>query len=133
MNAHVRYWLFQIPGLLLAGAIGVGLNWYGLASHRTAWMIFGLWLAKDILFYPVLVHSFRTKSNSGVDKFIGMQARVRQTLDPTGVVWIHGERWIAQSIDESRIEVDQTVVVEATSDMKLLVKLAENESHSTKT
>ena len=122
MNPHVRYWLFQIPGLVLAALVGGGLFYFERITFQTALIIFGAWVIKDIVLYPILVGAFRTDGPlTGIDKMIGLVGTVRQPLTPEGIIWVRGERWKAISSTNEPIDSGQAVKVIDADQLTLVV------------
>jgi membrane protein implicated in regulation of membrane protease activity len=90
-----RYTLFQIPDLILLGlALVVAVRWWGL-SLPAAWLIFGFWIVKDIVLYPVIRIAYRT-DGSAADRLAGACGVARQGLDPRGYVRVGSELWSAE-------------------------------------
>ena len=98
MKASHRYWLFQIPGiLLLALILAIAWYWKWLSGSTILWIAI-IAFAKDLILYPIVVNSCRQgDSLTGSEKLIGMQGLVLQALEPKGFIRIRGERWQAES------------------------------------
>ena len=91
-----RYLAFEIPGWLLAGGVLWALiEWWDLAP-RTALLLFALWVAKDLLLFPVLRIAYEPQSGGGADALIGARGTATQHLDPAGYVRIGAELWRAR-------------------------------------
>lgn len=63
----------------------------------------------------------KTKSVSGSEGLIGNTGITLSSLNPTGIVLVHGERWNAESLIGS-IEKDRKIVVKNLSGLKLFVE-----------
>jgi len=91
----LRYYLFQIPGWILAGALLVVLQaWLGLP----AWVsltVLGVVVLKDVVCYPFLRKAYQLEA-SGAARLVGLRGVTRDSLDPTGYVYVHGELWRAR-------------------------------------
>jgi membrane-bound ClpP family serine protease len=91
----VRYSLFQIPDLvLLAVALTIAVQWWGL-SNAAAYTLFGLWLLKDILMFPVMRVAYE-RGSSKSDRLTGASGIAREVLDPMGYVMVGSELWNAE-------------------------------------
>jgi membrane-bound serine protease (ClpP class) len=66
----------------------------------------------------------RRRPTTGREELVGDIAVVRRTLDPVGLVFVHGELWQARS-DEGRIEAGESVQVEQIDGLVLEVTRAE--------
>jgi membrane-bound serine protease (ClpP class) len=62
----------------------------------------------------------RAKPKTGLEELIGEVGVVRETLDPEGLVFVHGEIWRARSRDGEVIPVDASVRVERLDEGLLL-------------
>ncbi len=98
MQILIRYYLFQIPGWLLAGALVTVLHlWLGL-SVWVALTIVGVVVLKDIACYPFLRKAYQWEA-SGAAQLAGLRGVARDTLDPAGYVYVRGELWHARIED----------------------------------
>ncbi|HEV3478332.1 MAG TPA: NfeD family protein, partial [Gaiellaceae bacterium] len=82
--------------------------WVALAIAGTFALVLGIALAK-------VIEVRRTRPQTGEEELIGDVAVVRQTLDPAGYVFVHGELWRARTSD-GPIEVGERVRVERVDD-----------------
>lgn len=64
--------------------------------------------------------SAQLKATSGTEGMIGATGVARETLDPEGNVYVHGELWSA--VCDGTIEAGETVVVEKVEGLKVKVK-----------
>ena len=95
MRTLTRYYLFQIPGWILAGALVAVLHaWLGLPVWA-ALAVLGVVVLKDVIFYPVLRKAYQLEA-SGAARLVGLRGVTRDSLDPTGYVYVHGELWRAR-------------------------------------
>lgn len=91
-----RYYLFQIPGWLLAAALVTVLRaWLGLPGW-VALTIVGVVVLKDVVCYPFLRKAYQLEA-SGAAQLVGLRGVTRDSLDPTGYVYVHGELWRAKT------------------------------------
>ncbi len=123
MSAPVRYWLFQIPGLVVSGLVGSLLWQQGYVTGWTAWYIFLAWLLKDVALYPLTVHSFRPNLDpTAIAKMIGKRGQVKHPLKPKGMVWVRGERWQAITESGNNLSVGTEVEVVGGDGLTLIVR-----------
>jgi len=66
--------------------------------------------------------AYRSKPASGMDGLIGEIGLVKETIDPEGRVFVHGEYWRATA--KEKIEADERVEVEGADGLILKVKRA---------
>ena len=99
---------FVIGALLLFDPAGSAYQvsvWVALAIGLTLALLIGIAMAK-------VIQVRRTKPQTGYEELAGDSGVVRQTLDPDGYVFIHGELWKARAAD-GPIEVGEAVKVES--------------------
>jgi membrane-bound serine protease (ClpP class) len=73
-----------------------------------------------ILVIAAVVRTQRSRQQTGREAMVGMVALARTTLDPTGTVFVHGERWEA-TVDEGKVEPGEEVVITKVDGLKLRV------------
>ena len=96
MRTLTRYYLFQIPGWLFAAVLLVVLqSWLGLPAW-VALTVLGVVVLKDVVCYPFLRKAYQLEA-SGAAQLVGQRGVARDTLDPTGYVYVHGELWRARA------------------------------------
>lgn len=128
LAAWQRYWLFQLPGIVIVAALtAAAVHWFSLPAW-TCIAATALWVAKDIALYPMLKHSYRAGGPVGPASLIGSVGTVRDALDPTGLIKIGPELWKAKS--SSPAAVGEVVRVVGCSGMTLLVEAPAPESDS---
>lgn len=135
------FWLIVVAVALVIEIFTMGLTtiWFGLgavAAAITAAIGGPLWL-QIVLFSVVsvvimlLVRPFAMKvmkkgeTKTNVDSLIGKQVVVIETIDNvrgTGKVKCQGVEWMARSTDDSVYAVDDLVVIDSVSGVKLIVK-----------
>jgi membrane-bound ClpP family serine protease len=94
----VRYTLFQIPVLILLSlGLAAAVRWWNL-SVLAAYGLVALWIAKDIIMYPILRVAYESGGSSGVDGIHGALGVVTQPLTPSGYVRLGSERWKAELV-----------------------------------
>ncbi len=96
MRTLTRYYLFQIPGWILAGALVAVLHaWLALPAWA-ALAVLGVVVLKDVIFYPVLRKAYQLEA-SGAARLVGLRGVARDSLDPNGYVYVNGELWRAKT------------------------------------
>ncbi len=86
-------------------------------------LIIGVALAFAAFFIFVIASVVRTnrrKQQTGREAMIGMVAVARSPLDPTGTVFVHGERWEA-TLDEGKAEEGEEVIITGIEGLHLTV------------
>ncbi len=86
-------------------------------------LIIGVALAFAAFFVFVIASVVRTnrrKQQTGREAMIGMVAVARSPLNPTGTVFVHGERWEA-TLDEGKAEEGEEVIITSIEGLHLAV------------
>jgi membrane-bound serine protease (ClpP class) len=113
MRTFTRYILLQIPGWLAGAAVLIALwDWFGLAPWMAA-VLFGLYVAKDLLVYPLVRKAYERGPTAGPEQLVGRVGLTRQRLQPAGYVLVRGELWRAEARNGSPIEPGTVVRVRA--------------------
>ncbi len=118
----LRYVLIQVPEALLVAIalyVVVSAGWIG---GWTGGAIFGLWLVKDAVLYPLYRHALRDDVPTGVAALVGRQAVALEPLDPTGHVRVHGERWRARTVRSVTVGAGEEVRIVAAEGFVLIVE-----------
>jgi membrane-bound ClpP family serine protease len=97
VSTWVKYLLFQVPGWVVAALVLTVLRIWTKLSLETAVGLFGLWVIKDILFYPLLRIAYQAAPRTVVEQLIGLKGVAREPLDPSGYVQVRGELWRAEA------------------------------------
>ena len=96
-----RYTLFQIPDLILLSlGLAAAVRWWGLPVFA-AYGLVALWIAKDVIMYPILRVAYESGGSSGLDGIHGALGVVTQPLVPSGYVRLGSERWKAELVSGS--------------------------------
>ena len=91
-----RYTLFQIPDLILLSlGLAAAVRWWGLPV-LAAYGLVALWIAKDIIMYPIVRVAYESGGSSGIDGIHGALGVVTQPLVPSGYVKLGSELWKAE-------------------------------------
>jgi membrane protein implicated in regulation of membrane protease activity len=124
-----RYFLFQIPGMFVAGlTLTLLVRWTPLTPELAAGL-FGLWVLKDLVMFPVTRIAYEPRSRPhGADAMLGARGVAQQELEPgeTGYVRVGAELWKARlSGGSPRCRKADTVQVLEVHDLTLLVERTE--------
>jgi membrane protein implicated in regulation of membrane protease activity len=119
-----RYVLFQIPDLLLVVLILLVLKRFIEIPDVVFWVFVACWVAKDILFYPLLGRFY--DPNFQKNRFfspVGKVGIIKEALVPKGKVQVKGELWQAEILDRTHsADVGETVRVRGVNGLTLLVE-----------
>jgi membrane-bound serine protease (ClpP class) len=98
---------------------------YDGVSPVVIWTSAALIAASALFIGGAVLKSMRSKPVTGESSMIGDLAEVRRPLDPTGMVFMHGEHWTAtRDGDGPAIPVGATVRVTAIHGLRLIVEPA---------
>jgi len=118
---YARYLLFQLPGMFFAGIVLVLLFERGHLTAPLAWGLFGLWVLKDALMFPVTKIAYETPHRPhGPEALLGEVAIAQGPITSWGAgdsgwILVRGELWRAHSREgtASVAQGDRVRVVEA--------------------
>ena len=118
---YARYALFQIPGMFFAGIVLAVLVAWGHITTPLAWGLFGLWVLKDVLMFPVTKIAYETPHRPhGPEALLGEEAVAQDGIaaegsGETGWVLVRGELWRAYARSGARpvTKGDRVRIVEA--------------------
>jgi membrane-bound ClpP family serine protease len=100
-----RYALLQaLSWALVLLAVLLLLRW-GWINTTAAGVVIVLWLAKDVLLYPLYLPALAAESavSPGVEAMVGRLGTCRTEVNGRGMIEVQGERWLARSADGIRI------------------------------
>jgi membrane protein implicated in regulation of membrane protease activity len=120
----VRYTLFQIPDLILLSlGLAAAVRWWNLPV-LAAYGLVALWIAKDVIMYPILRVAYESGGSSGVDAIHGALGVVTQPLGPSGYVRLGSELWKAELLcDSGTVSVGSAVRVVEIRGLTLVVEV----------
>jgi membrane protein implicated in regulation of membrane protease activity len=96
-----RYTLFQIPALILLSlGLAAAVRWWGLPV-LAAYGLVAVWVAKDVIMFPILRVAYESGGSNGVDGIHGALGVVTQPLAPSGYVRLGSELWKAELVSGS--------------------------------
>jgi membrane-bound serine protease (ClpP class) len=96
------------------------------------WLVFGLAAIVAFFMFSIvtsIIRARRLPATLGTYTLIGRRAVARTPLDPTGLVFINGERWSATSTG-GRVEQGETVEITGVEGIKLTVRPLRKENES---
>ncbi|MBW2029050.1 MAG: nodulation protein NfeD [Deltaproteobacteria bacterium] len=74
----------------------------------------------------IAFRAYRSKPKSGMEGLIGTTGLVKKTIDPEGLIFVHGEIW--RAVADEKIEDGERVEVEGAEGLTLKVKRVVNET-----
>ena len=90
----IRYWLLQMPSILLVMGIVVVVYRYFSFPALYAWGIVILWVAKDTILYFFVWRAYDPRPP---EPMVGLQGIAHEKFDPSGYVSVKGELWKAEA------------------------------------
>ena len=123
-----RYTALQVPGWVLALAVGW---WIHTSFDTSAWVAPGIlvaWVVKDMALYPLLRSAYEVNEAPPVERLIGRRGVTVEPLAPSGYVRIGGELWRARADGAMPIATDLTVEVVGAEGLILAVRHADSEA-----
>ena len=119
----LRYWLLQLPGTALLVLLLVLFRDRLEIPTWMFWSIVTIWVAKDVLLYPLVWRSYDTAYPGTAHSMEGAYGVATERIDPKGYVRVRGELWRAELVDGvAPIDKGERVLVEMRRDFVLLVK-----------
>lgn len=94
----LRYAVLQLPGFAAAAAVLWLLVYWELLGTGVAGLLLALWVAKDVLMFPVVRVAYEPGPPHGAEALIGALGTARDALsgDATGYVRVGAELWRAR-------------------------------------
>ena len=122
----LRFWLIQLPGLVLIAALTSLAAHEGLVAPSTAALIFIGWLVKDLILYPIYVRTEGIHYPLGREAVVGARGEVISAVSPEapGQVRVRGELWQARTVAGRRLEAGTEVEVFGVDGLTAYVKPA---------
>lgn len=127
----LKYGLLHLPGLIFLSGVLWLLCDAGFVSREASLTFVALWLAKDVLMYPILRRAYGSAPSElvGVEQLIGQWGVAQDSLAPSGYVQVGGERWRAECARPgARVAAHSRVRVCGIRGLTLLVAAAEETS-----
>ncbi len=122
-RAIARYTLFQIPDLILLSlGLAAAVRWWNLPVLAACGLV-ALWIAKDVVMYPILRVAYEPGGSSGVFEIHGALGVVVQPLVPSGYVRLGSELWKAELVSGSEpVSVGSAIRVVEVRGLTLVVE-----------
>ena len=108
-----------LGSVMLFEDVGVSLK----LMAPTIALIGGFFVVVSSLAY----RAYRAKPKTGVEGLIGQKGLVQQSIDPEGVVFVHGEIW--RAVSEEKMEPGDKIQVEGVDGLVLKVKRLAGNAH----
>jgi len=105
---------FTVGSMILMGSPFFQISPGVIAGVVIVFIIVGVFVIGAI------VRTHRRRQQTGREAMVGMVAVAKTTLDPTGTVFVHGERWQA-TLDEGKVEIGEEVVITSVDGLRLSV------------
>jgi membrane-bound serine protease (ClpP class) len=122
-----RYLVFQVPGWVIVGAgLVAAVHWWQLAE-AIAWLLFGLFVSKDLLMFPFVRKAYEPSSGSPADALVGRSAVATDDLAPAGYVRIGSELWASELRDGGQVRKGFELRVVEVRGLTLIVEPVEEE------
>ena len=101
-----KYLLFQVPGWVGTVAVLWALvRWWEL-DLRLAALLFGLWLVKDAVLFPVLRIGYETREAGEAAGLVGASGVAQDDLRPDRMGWVR----VGAELWRARLDGNSTVV-----------------------
>ena len=129
MSPWLKYFIFQIPGWVIAAALLAMLSHWDFITGWLAVGAFLAWLLKDLLLYPLLRRAYENDTKTGSAAMVGKTGVAEQDLAPHGYIRVRGELWLAVAAPPDRLVRAGTHVEVVSADrMRLSVRAIALES-----
>ena len=94
----LRYVAFQLPELAIVGCVlTIGRQW-GAFSGRAAILIFVLWIAKDVLMFPITRAAYAPGDGRSTREILGAVGVAHEGLEDDAYVRFGSELWRARRV-----------------------------------
>jgi membrane protein implicated in regulation of membrane protease activity len=118
----LRYALLQLPAFVLLILIMVLLRKWLLLPGWIMAAIMGLWIAKDVILYPLVWRAYDSRAGKG-SPMEGLLGIAVDRLHPSGYIKVRGELWHAETaVDSAAVERGQPVRIVGNRGLTLLVR-----------
>jgi membrane-bound ClpP family serine protease len=117
--------------LVMLAVLLLLLRW-GWITTTAAGVVIVLWLAKDVLLYPLYLPALAAESavSPGAEAMVGRLGTCRTEVNGRGMIEVQGERWLARSVDGIRIAPGLRVQVVGHDGMILQVGVVDQDAAS---
>lgn len=118
----LKYCLIQLPGIAVVFLLLMLVRQWVAIPPGLTWGLIGLWVAKDVIFYPFVWRAYDWGNPKDRNPMIGLCGITKDRLNPSGYISVRGELWKARVIEEGRtIEKGENVLVQGAKGLTLLV------------
>ena len=119
----VKYALIQVPAIvILVVSLVLIRQWIDFPLYLILGIV-ALWVAKDIILYPLTWRAYDWDPSGDVNAMVGERAIANERLAPTGYVRVHGELWRAKITGHgSPVEKGKAVQIQGIRGLTLLVQ-----------
>lgn len=120
----LKYAAMQLPGIAVVVLFLILVRrWIDFPSWLS-WTIIGLWISKDVVFYPLVWMAYDWGSEEEKSPMVGQIGITEEPLVPSGTIFIRGELWRARAVeDDMVIEKGEKVIVRRIKGLTLYVDL----------
>jgi membrane protein implicated in regulation of membrane protease activity len=119
----LRYAAFQLPELAIVACVLLLVRQWDLLSAGTAGLIFSLWVAKDVLMFPITRSAYLPGDEGSSREILGAVGVAHDGLAEDAYVRIGPELWRARRVSGSPpITPGQRVRVVALDGLTVLVE-----------
>ena len=126
MSGRTRYFLFQVPGWIAVAGLVLWLDLPTRLGVGATVAVIVIWIAKDVLLYPLLRVGYEADVKTGTAALIGLQGTAHEQLNPAGYVKLRGELWRAElAPGEAPIPAGAPLRVVTAAGLTLVVRRAE--------
>jgi membrane-bound serine protease (ClpP class) len=119
----LKYSLVQVPATVLVVLVLILIQrWVNLPSWLF-WAVIAVWVAKDILLYPMVWRSYDSGQQEKTEAMVGARGVAVQRLAPSGYVRVRGELWKAELTGNSApVNRGKSVKVKGIQGLTLIVQ-----------
>ncbi len=119
----MKYTLLQLPGIAILVSLLMLARQLVDIPPWLMWSFIGIWVAKDVVFYPLVWRSYDWGYQEENNPMIGLRGIAKDRLDPSGYIIVRGELWKAKVIKAGlAIERGENVLVQGIRRLTLLVE-----------
>ncbi len=119
----MKYFLIQLPGIAVLVLLLMLVRQWVEIPLWLMWGLIGVWVAKDVIFYPLVWRAYEWGNQDENNSMIGLRGITKDRLNPSGYIFVRGELWKAKVIeDDLSIEKGENVLVRGASGLTLFVE-----------
>lgn len=119
----LKYSLIQLPGVAFVVLLLMLVQQWVAIPSWLKWGLVGLWVAKDIIFYPFVWRAYDWDNPKDRNPMIGLRGITKDRLNPSGYISVRGELWKARVMEEGlTIEKGENVFVLGAKGLTLIVR-----------